>query len=302
MPVLLVALSPVVMAQSPTKEGTVPFNIPSLDTPCFTYFKVVGDLSSGSPPVVVLHGGPGAGHEYLLSFAEFWPRYGLPVVFYDQIGCASSTHLPQTAGDHSFWQESLFIAELDNLLDLLQLRDGPGFHLLGQSWGGRLAAAYAARRPQGLRRLVLASGLASTELATRGRRLQMEQLPPDARQALDEAERTGDLQNPAYLDALAIFNKKYMCRADPFPPEELKPAMKNLAEDKTVHKTMSVVFPPFPTSLFASITHVFSLLLGTAPHLCRLLARCKAGAASRASRILPPLPSSTTVNTILRTM
>ena len=230
------------MAQSPAQEGMVPLNIPSVDTPCFTYYKIVGDPSSGSPPVVIVHGGPGGGHEYLLPFAELWPRYGLPVVFYDQIGCASSTHLPQTAGDHSFWQESLFVAELDNLLDFLQLRDGPGFHLLGQSWGGRLAAAYASRRPPGLRRLVLASGLASSELAIQGRRLLTEQLPQEARQALDEAERTGDLENPAYSAALAIFNKQYLCRADPFPPEELKPAMKNLAEDKTVHETMYVVF------------------------------------------------------------
>lgn len=124
-------------AQTPTKEGTVPFEIPGKsDVPCFTYYKVIGDISCGAPPVVVLHGGPGAGHEYLLSFAELWPKYGLPVIFYDQIGCASSTHLRDTAGDKEFWQESLFITELNNLIDALKLRNGPGFHLLGQSWGG----------------------------------------------------------------------------------------------------------------------------------------------------------------------
>lgn len=125
------------MAQKSCKDGTIPFDIPGRsDIPCFTYYKIFGELSSGAPPVVVLHGGPGAGHEYLLPFAELWPQYGLPVIFYDQIGCASSTHLPQTAGDEEFWQETLFIAELNNLLDYLHLREGPGFHLLGQSWGG----------------------------------------------------------------------------------------------------------------------------------------------------------------------
>lgn len=125
------------MEQIPLMEGTAPFKIPGNEgIECFTYYKIFGDISSGTPPVVVLHGGPGCGHEYLLTFATLWSKYGLPVVFYDQIGCASSTHLPQTAGDKEFWKESLFIAELNNLLDSLNLRDGPGFHLLGHSWGG----------------------------------------------------------------------------------------------------------------------------------------------------------------------
>lgn len=132
----------------PTVEGKIPFNVSG--KACSTYYKVFGDLSSSAPRVVVLHGGPGGAHEYLLSFAQLWPKYGLPVFFYDQIGCGASTHLPDTAGDTDFWQESLFIAGLDNLLDHLKLRNGPGFHLLGQSWGGLLAAALAASRPQGL--------------------------------------------------------------------------------------------------------------------------------------------------------
>ena len=220
----------------PTQEGFALHQVPNIETVCSTYFKIIGDSSTGSTPLVVLHGGPGVGHEYLLSFADLWLRYQIPVVFYDQIGCASSTHLPQTAGDHSFWQEELFIAELDNLIDHLELRNG--FHLLGHSWGGRLAAAYAARQPTGLRRLVLASGLASTELADMGRQLLLEQLPPEVHQALDEGERTGDFNSSAYLAARNVYNQTYFCRSDPFPPEELKPALKHMAEDTTVHNTM----------------------------------------------------------------
>src|ERR1700727_229177 len=101
------------MADTDMREGTVPFKIQHIDTPCHTYYKIIGDLSSNSPRLVVLHGGPGTGHEYLLPFGRLWQQFGIPVVFYDQIGCAASTHLPQTAGDESFWQESLFLAELD---------------------------------------------------------------------------------------------------------------------------------------------------------------------------------------------
>ncbi|KAH8895195.1 proline-specific peptidase [Thozetella sp. PMI_491] len=220
-------------------EGRIPFKIPGdNDTPCFTYYKAYGNLSSGAPPVVVLHGGPGAGHEYLLSFANLWLQYGIPVVFYDQIGCGSSTHLRQRAGDKAFWQESLFIAELDNLLDFLNLRDGPGFHLLGQSWGGMLAAAFAASQPRGLQRLVLASGLASQELSMQGVKLRRAELPVDIQRVLDKHERDGDYENPAYQEALMVFNKTFLCREDPLPPDLIQ-AFKNLSEDKTVYGAMN---------------------------------------------------------------
>jgi pimeloyl-ACP methyl ester carboxylesterase len=119
------------------------FHPPYIDSPCHTYYKIIGDISSNAPRLVVLHGGPGAGHEYLLPFGCLWQQYRIPVILYDQIGCAASTHLPQKAGDESFWQETLFLAELDNLLDALNLRSGPGFYILGHSWGGRIAAAFA---------------------------------------------------------------------------------------------------------------------------------------------------------------
>ncbi|KAI1124917.1 proline-specific peptidase [Nemania abortiva] len=227
------------MAELQMKEGKAPFKILSIDEPCFTYYKIIGDLSSGNPPVIIAHGGPGAGHEYLLIFADLWKKYQLPVIFYDQIGCASSTHLPQKAGDWSFWNEQLFQGELDNLLAHLDLRREPGFHLLGHSWGGMLGAAFATRQPQGLHRLVLASALASKELATRGTLLLRGQMPPDMKRALDEAEEKGEYDSPAYKSALDFYHRKHVCRADPFPPPALLPAFKHLSEDSTVYRTMN---------------------------------------------------------------
>lgn len=137
------------MAASDFKDGTILFEIPNIHPPCQTYYKTVGDLSSDSPRLIVIHGGPGTGHEYLLPFAHLWQQFRIPVVFYDQIGCAFSTHLPETVGNESVWQDSLFIAELKNLLNHLHLRDGPGYYILGHSWVGRLAAAFSANHPQG---------------------------------------------------------------------------------------------------------------------------------------------------------
>ncbi|KAK9784323.1 putative AB hydrolase-1 domain-containing protein [Seiridium cardinale] len=226
------------MDKVPTLQGHIPFRIPDKsDVSASTYYKVFGHLSSGVPPVVALHGGPGGGHEYLLSFAELWPRYGIPVVFYDQIGCGASTHLPQLAGDTGFWQESLFVAELNNLLDHLGLRDGPGFHLLGQSWGGMLGAAFAASRPRGLQRLVLASALASGPLSAQSIRLRRGELPVDVRTVLDRCIEEDDYESPAYREASKIFQKTFVCRADPLPAELLI-SLQHLGEDKTVYGTM----------------------------------------------------------------
>lgn len=45
-------------------------------------------------PLVVLHGGPGATHDYLLALTEF-AMLGWQVVHYDQVGNGRSTHLPE---------------------------------------------------------------------------------------------------------------------------------------------------------------------------------------------------------------
>ncbi|KAK7751996.1 hypothetical protein SLS62_005958 [Diatrype stigma] len=168
---------------------------------------------------------------------KLWPQYGLPVVLYDQIGCAASTHLPQTAGDKDFWQESLFVAELDNLVDYLKLRDGPGFHLFGQSWGGLLGVAFAARQPRGLKRLVLASGLANIDLSEKGIQLCRSGLPIDVQRVLEKCVQEGDYKSQAYRDAIAVFQKTFVCRADPLP-EELIMSLNHLGEDPTVYGTM----------------------------------------------------------------
>ena len=225
------------MADSDSRHGTLPFKVPGVDIPCLTSYKIFGDLQSDLPRLVIIHGGPGTGHEYLLPFAAIWQRFGMPVVLYDQIGCASSTHLPQTADDESLWQESLFIAELDNLLDSLGLRNRPGYHLLGQSWGAMLAATFAANRPHGLKRLVLASGGANAETLVEGYWILRRQLPPDVQAALDEEEQQGHFDSPHFQDAFSIFLRTYLCRAEPFPPKELLPSLKHLGEDTTVKET-----------------------------------------------------------------
>ena len=159
-------------------EGTVEYKIPGIEKSCQTWYKVFGDLKSDTrTPLVVLHGGPGAPHNYLLSIADLATTHQIPVVFYDQIGCGQSTHLQEKGGDESFWTEQLFIDELHNLLDHIGIHER--YDILGHSWGGMLGCRFATTNPKGLRRLVVAESPASMELWVEAANRLRLQLPQD---------------------------------------------------------------------------------------------------------------------------
>ena len=77
--------------------------------PYQTWYRIVGDLNSGKPPLLVLHGGPGCTHDYVDSFKGLAAR-GRAVIHYDQVGNGRSTHLRDKGAD--FWTPYFFKAEL----------------------------------------------------------------------------------------------------------------------------------------------------------------------------------------------
>jgi L-proline amide hydrolase len=100
-----------------------------------------------------------------------------------------------------------------------------------------LVGSYAARRPRGLQRLVIASGLASWELSMKGIETRRSELPEETLDVLKKCEQDKDYDNPAYKEATMIFSKKFAFRDDQ-PPDVLLAALKNLAADKTTYGTM----------------------------------------------------------------
>jgi proline iminopeptidase len=105
-------------------------------------------------PLVVANGGPGFDHTYL-HCSDCWDRLakGRKVVFYDQRGNGRSSELKEG--------QSCTLA--DQIADLEALRAHLGFEridLLGHSWGGYLAMAYAARHPDRIAHLVIADSAA----------------------------------------------------------------------------------------------------------------------------------------------
>lgn len=213
-------------------EATVPFSVDGVEAE--TWYRVDGDLAGEGPaPLVVLHGGPGATHDYLTSIADL-ASSGRPVVLYDQIGNGRSTHLPERGAD--FWTVELFVRELHNLVDALGIRGR--HHVLGQSWGGFLAQEYALTQPSGLRSLVLADTAASfpdfVDAANGLRAL----LPPEVEATLRRHEEAGTTDDPEYAAACEVFYRRHVCRLDPWPDEVVE-AFAWIERDPTVYHTMN---------------------------------------------------------------
>jgi L-proline amide hydrolase len=217
------------------REGTVPFGLDG--EAAETWFRVTGELApddrDAPAPVIVLHGGPGAAHDYLLSLTDI-ARDGRAVVHYDQLGNGRSTHFPGRDGD--FWTVDLFVRELHNLVDALGV--SARHHVLGQSWGGFLAQEYAFTRPRGLRSLVLADTAASfPDFVAEANRLRAD-LPPDVEATLRRHEENGSTGDPEYAEACLVFYRRHVCRLDPWPPE-LEEGFAWIERDPTVYHTMN---------------------------------------------------------------
>ena len=166
-----------------------------------TFYRVVGEKTDRAP-LVLLHGGPGSTHNYfevLDPLAELTHRQ---IVSYDQIGCGES----YVEGHPELWTLGTWMEELSCLLNYLHITD---FHLLGQSWGGMLAIAYAIeKKPQGLRSLILSSTLPQSQLWGKEQHRLITFMSEEDQKIIAEAERTGNFQSPAYLKA----NDHYVAR------------------------------------------------------------------------------------------
>jgi L-proline amide hydrolase len=199
-----------------------------------TWYRVSGDLQAASKtPVVVLHGGPGATHNYTLRMARLVEQ-GWPVVHYDQLGAGLSTHLPDKGAD--FWTVELFLEELDNLLSHLGIRGR--YHLIGQSWGGMLGAEHAITSPTGLRSLVIADSPASMDLWVSEANRLRDDLPPEVQKVLLQHEEAGTTDSAEYAEAEKAFYNRHVCRIVPNPPEVTE-SFENIAKDPTVYHTMN---------------------------------------------------------------
>lgn len=199
-----------------------------------TWYAIVGDEDvervAGLAPLLLLHGGPGACHDYLESLAAL-SATGRRVIFYDQQGCGNSDQ----PDDPGRWTIDFYLRELAAVRDALGLER---CHILGQSWGGMLLMEYLVGAPAGLVSATIASSPASMPWWIEETRAQRELLPADVIETLDRHEAAGTWDDPAYEAAVGAYYERHLCRVVPMP-EFVQRSFAKLARNPQVYRTMN---------------------------------------------------------------
>jgi len=212
-------------------DGLAPFNYPAALKPLETYYKVFGNLKSGFTPLVLIHGGPGMSHDYLLNHSFLTEHYGIPIILYDQIGSGRSTHLPETAKWKDFWTDAIFLAQLTQLVGYLGA--GDDYAILGSSWGGMMGSRFASQRPKGLKKVILANAPVNQAAAKANLLLYKRALPQEIQDTLRKHEEAGTTSSPEYSAIMTQWVKDHVCNLESFPEEALI-SIKYSEEDLTV--------------------------------------------------------------------
>ncbi len=171
------------------------------------WYRILGRDAPGIP-LLVLHGGPGAPHDYLEHLAALADER--PIVFYDQLGCGRS----ERPDDTDLWQLPRFVVELAVVRETLGLHR---MHLLGQSWGSMLAVEYLLGGATGVERLVLSAPCLSAPRWIADQQLLLKQMPLVVRNAVAIADALGDYESAPYQEAMQLYYQEHLCRLDPWP-------------------------------------------------------------------------------------
>ena len=152
---------------------------------------------TGSNPatkVLLLHGGPGATHEYLEACDGYLPQAEVEYYYYDQLG---STYSDQP-DDPDLWEIDRFVDEVDQVRQALGL-DRDNFVLYGQSWGGTLAIEYALRHQEHLKALVISNMMSSIPAYNAyAETVLMPAMDQDALAQIKQLEAAGQTDDPRY--------------------------------------------------------------------------------------------------------
>jgi proline iminopeptidase len=173
------------------------------------WWRKVG--SGSKTPILLLHGGPGAGHNYLLPLKAL--AADRPVIFYDQLGCGKA----DSPTDESIYTVQRSVDEVDALRRALGLNK---LILYGHSWGSMLAIEYLCQgRGVGVERLVLGGALASVPQTMAGQQRLIAAMPNGDGARLHALEAAGKTDTPEYERLVQRFYDLHVCRKKPLPPE-----------------------------------------------------------------------------------
>jgi proline iminopeptidase len=157
----------------PMQEGFVDAN------GVLIYYTTLGK----GDPLVIVHGGPGASHDYFLPWLLPLARHNR-VVFIDERGSGKSEKLE----DAKQYTVENMVEDVEAVRRALQLGK---INLLGHSYGGVLAQAYALKYQSHLNHLVLASTFSSTSAMNQVFVRMKEKMPAELRERIDKMEKEG---------------------------------------------------------------------------------------------------------------
>ena len=184
--------------------------------------------------VLLLHGGPGATHEYFEAFDSYFPNAGIEYYYYDQLGSAYSDQ-PDAP---ELWDLPRFVEEVEQVRQALKL-DQSNFYLLGQSWGGILAMEYALKYQQDIKGLIISNMVASIPAYNRyANDVLMPAMDQKALAEIKSLEAAGQFDNPRYEQLL--MQNFYVDHILRMPPEQWPdPAVRAFAKiNKKIYTPM----------------------------------------------------------------
>jgi proline iminopeptidase len=143
------------------------------------YYKILGR----GEPLMIVHGGPGASHDYFLPYLLPLARHN-ELIFIDERGSGRSQKLEDASG-----------YTVENMVeDVEAVRQALGLgkiSLLGHSYGGCLAQAYAFKYQRNLSHLILGSTFSSTKAINEVFVHMKEKMPAELRDRISKMEAAG---------------------------------------------------------------------------------------------------------------
>ncbi|MCU1284185.1 MAG: proline-specific peptidase [Acidobacteriales bacterium] len=143
------------------------------------YYKIIGR----GQPLMIVHGGPGASHDYLLPHLLPLMRTN-KLIFIDERGSGRSSKLE----DPKQYTVANMVEDIENVRNALGLGK---ISLLGHSAGGVLVQAYAFKYQQHLSHLILGSTFSSTKELNEALAAMKANMMPADRKRVDELEAAG---------------------------------------------------------------------------------------------------------------
>jgi proline iminopeptidase len=179
-------------------------------------FKVWTKRFGDNPRIklLLLHGGPGATHEYFEALESSLAAKGIEFIYYDQLG---SVYSDQPA-EPSLWTIDRFVDEVEQVRVALGLHKD-NFYLLGHSWGGILATEYALRHGHNIKGLIISNMMMSIpDYNHYAETVLAKQMDPAVVAEIKAIEARGEYEAPRYMEILIPnFYHQHVCRLADWP-------------------------------------------------------------------------------------